>query len=87
MSCNKGGETLEHLRPAQRGGRCPICENIQGQNRALSNLIWLNMSLFTAGGLDQKISKGPVEPKLTYDNLYVDKISSPYLYPKVLLPL
>ncbi|KAK4825433.1 hypothetical protein QYF61_027374 [Mycteria americana] len=40
---------------AQRGGRCPLPGNIQGQvrlNGALSNLIYLKMSLLIAGGLD-----------------------------------
>jgi len=30
---------------------------------ALSDLIWLKMSLLTAGGLDQMIFQGPFEPK------------------------
>jgi len=45
-----GGETLERV--AQRGSGGPIPRNIQGQvGRALSSLIYLKMSLLTAGGL------------------------------------
>jgi len=35
---------------------------------ALSNLIWLKMSLLTAGGLGWMTSKGPFQPKACYDS-------------------
>jgi len=36
---------------------------------ALSNVVWLKMSLLTAGGLDQMAFKGPFQPKLFYDSM------------------
>jgi len=36
---------------------------------ALSNLIWLKMSLLTAGGLGYVTSKGPFQPKALYDSM------------------
>ena len=33
---------------------------------ALSSLVWLKMSLLTAGGMDQMAFKGPFQPKLFY---------------------
>ena len=38
-------------------------------DRALSNMIWLEMSLLTAGGLDQMTFKGPFQHKLFYDSM------------------
>jgi len=36
---------------------------------ALSNLVWLKMSLLTAGGLGWMTSKGPLQPKAFYDSV------------------
>ncbi len=36
---------------------------------ALSNLIWLEMSLLLAGGLDWMGFKGPFQPKPFYDSM------------------
>ena len=38
-------------------------------DRALSNLVWLKMSLLTAGGLDWMTFKGPFQPELSYDSV------------------
>jgi len=40
-----------------------------GLDGALSNLVWLKMSLFTAGGLDYMTSKGPFQPKAFCDSV------------------
>jgi len=56
----EGGETLEWV--AQRGGRCPIPGNIQGQAGQRS-LIQLEMSLLTAGGWAGWPLKVPSSPK------------------------
>jgi len=36
---------------------------------ALSNLVWLKMSLLTAEGLGWMTSKGPFQPKASYDSM------------------
>jgi len=40
-----------------------------GLDGALSNLVWLKMSLLTAGGLGWVASKGPSQPKAFYASL------------------
>jgi len=40
-------------------------------DRALSNLVWLKMSVLTAGGLDKMTSKGPSQPKEFYDFMFL----------------
>jgi len=39
---------------------------------ALSNLVWLKMSLLIAGGLGQMTSKGPFQPKAFCDSIFYD---------------
>ena len=54
---NTGGEVQEQA--AQRGGWCPVPRDIQGQAEpGPEHLIELQMSLFTAGELDQMTFKG-----------------------------
>jgi len=38
-------------------------------DRALSNLVWLMMSLLTAGGLGWMTATGPFQPKAFYDSM------------------
>jgi len=38
-------------------------------DRALSNLVWLEMSLLTAGGLGCMGSEGPFQPKAFHDSM------------------
>lgn len=53
---NEDGRTLEQV--SQRGGRCPVNGNTQGQvGGALNDLIWLKMSLHTAGGWTRGLLK------------------------------
>ena len=49
-------------------GDVPSLETSQARlDGALSNLIWVKMSLLVAGGLDQTASKGPFPPKAFCD--------------------
>ena len=58
---DEGGETLAQV--SQRGARCPICGNVQVQvGQGSEHLIWLKMSLLTAGGLDYMILQVPSTP-------------------------
>jgi len=41
---------------------------------ALSNLVWLKMSLLTAGRLGSMTCKGAFQPKAFYDSMSSDKI-------------
>ena len=45
-------------------------------DRALSNLIYLKMSLLIAGGVDQMTFKGPFQPKLFYDPILIQTFLS-----------
>jgi len=57
-----------HRLPREVGG-VPSLETFQARlDGALSNLVWLKMSLLTAGGLGQMTSKGPSQPKAFYDS-------------------
>jgi len=61
--------TLRVVRPWQRLPRevvgAPSLETFQARlDGALSNLIWLKMSLLMAGGLDWMAFKGPFPPEL-----------------------
>ena len=48
----------------------PSLETLQARlDGALSNLVWLKMSLLTAEGLDWMTSKGPFQPKAFYDSV------------------
>ena len=38
-------------------------------DRALSNLVWLAVTLLAAGGLDKMTSRGPFQPKTFYDSM------------------
>jgi len=49
-------------------------------DEALSNLVWLKMSLLTAGGLGWMTSNGPFQPKTSYvsmksENLLLTRMS------------
>ena len=48
----------------------PSLETLKAKlDGALSNLVWLQMSLLTAGVLGQMASKGPFQPKAFYDSV------------------
>ena len=51
-------------------GDVPSLETFKARlDGALSNLIWLKMSLPIAGGLDWMTFKGPFHPKAFYDSM------------------
>jgi len=53
-------------------GDAPFLETFKVRlDGALSNLIYLKMSLLIAGGLDWMTFKGPFQPKPFYDPIYV----------------
>jgi len=48
----------------------PSLETFQARlDGALSSLVWLEMSLLTAGGLGKMASKCPFQPKAFYDSM------------------
>ena len=48
----------------------PSLETLKARlDEALSNLVWLKMSLLIAGGLGLMASKGPFQPKALYDSM------------------
>ena len=63
----EGGETLEQV--AQRGSRCPIPGNIQGQVGQGSEQTWSSWRCpCSAVGLGYMAFRGPFQPKLFYDS-------------------
>jgi len=65
---NEDGETLEQV--AQRGGRCPIAGNTQGQIGHSSEQPDLvkDVPAHCRGGLDEMTCIGPFQPKAFYDS-------------------
>jgi len=54
-------------------GDAPSLETFKVRlNGALSNLIWLQMSLLMAGRLDEMAFTGPLQPKLYCDSSKMD---------------
>jgi len=53
-------------------GDAPSLEMFQARlDGALSTLVWLKMSLLTAGGLDWMASEGTFQPQLFYDFMII----------------
>jgi len=54
-------------------GDAPSLEMLKARlDGALSSLVWLKMSLLTAGGLDEMVFKNPFRPKPFYDSTISD---------------
>jgi len=62
---------VKHWHRLPRGVvEAPSLETFKARlDRALSNLVWLKMSLLTAGGLGQMTSKGPFQCKAFCDSV------------------
>ena len=68
------GEAVAQV--AQTGGGCPIPGDIQGQaGWGSEHLMELQVSLFTAGQLDQMALKGPFRLKQFYDSMKAAQVS------------
>ena len=52
-----------HRLPREVGDAPSLGTSQAGLDGALSSLVWLKMSLLTAGGLGWMASKGPFQPK------------------------
>jgi len=57
----------------------PSLETFEARlDRALSNLVWLKLSLLTAGGLGSMASKDPFQPKASCDSMKLSYITKQF---------